>query len=73
VFGLGLALTGGALWGLQAVTTPSRAAEVALLLAANATATLLRFLLFRGWVFRPRTYSTTPGGEPAVLEMEIAR
>ena len=73
MFGLGLALTSGALWGLHAVTTPSRTAEVALLLAANAAATLLRFLLFRGWVFRPRTRSTTPDGEHAVLEMEIAR
>ena len=72
VFSLGLALTSGALWGLHAVTTPSRTTEVALLLTANAAATLLRFLLFRGWVFRPRTSSTTPDGDPAVLEMEIA-
>ncbi|TFV89933.1 bifunctional glycosyltransferase family 2/GtrA family protein [Blastococcus sp. CT_GayMR16] len=73
VFGLGLALTSGALWGLHAVTTPSRTAEVALLLGANAVATLLRFVLFRGWVFRPRTPSTTTDGLPAVLEMETAR
>jgi hypothetical protein len=46
---------------------------VALLLVANAAATLLRFLLFRGWVFRPRTPLTTPDGGPAVLEMETAR
>jgi putative flippase GtrA len=72
VFALGLALTSGALWGLHAVTTPSRAAEVALLLVANALATLLRFVLFRGWVFRPRIPSTTSDG-PAVLEMETAR
>jgi putative flippase GtrA len=72
VFSLGLALTSGALWGLHAVTTPSRTTEVALLLTANAAATLLRFLLFRGWVFRPSTSSTTPDGDPAVLEMEIA-
>jgi putative flippase GtrA len=55
VFGLGLALTSGTLWGLHAATaTPSRTAEVAVLLAANAAATLLRFVLFRGWVFRTR-------------------
>jgi putative flippase GtrA len=74
VFALGLALTSGSLWGLHAVTgTPSRTAEVALLLAANAAATLLRFVLFRGWVFRPRTPSTPADGVPAVLEMETAR
>ena len=75
VFGLGLALTGGALWGLQAVTTPSRAAEVALLLAANATATLLRFLLFRGWVFRPARQPLTadPIPDPAVPALETVR
>jgi hypothetical protein len=73
VFALGLALTSGSLWGLHAFTAaPSRAAEVALLLAANAAATLLRFVLFRGWVFRPRTAATTEG-TPAVLEMETAR
>jgi putative flippase GtrA len=73
VFCLGLALTSGSLWGLNAATaTPSRTAEVALLLAANAAATLLRFVLFRGWVFRPRTPSTRADGIPAVLEMETA-
>ena len=70
VFALGLALTSGSLWGLHAATaTPTRTAEVAVLLAANAAATLLRFVLFRGWVFRPGTPSTpTP-----VLEIETAR
>jgi putative flippase GtrA len=59
VFGLGLALTSGALWGLHAATaTPSRTIEVAALLAANAAATLLRFVLFRGWVFRSRRAAT---------------
>src|SRR4051812_37689860 len=73
VFGLGLALTTGTLAGLHAATaTPSRTVEVAALLAANAAATLLRFVLFRGWVFRPRTPSTTDDGA-AALEMETAR
>jgi putative flippase GtrA len=72
VFALGLALTSGTLWGLHAVTTPSRTAEVALLLVANAAATLLRFVLFRGWVFHPRTRSTTADGVPAA-EMETTR
>jgi putative flippase GtrA len=73
VFCLGLALTSGSLWGLHTATaTPSRTAEVALLLVANAAATLLRFVLFRGWVFRPRTPSTPADGIPAVPEMETA-
>jgi putative flippase GtrA len=71
VFALGLALTSGSLWGLHAATgAPSRTAEVAVLVTANAAATLLRFVLFRGWVFRPRTTSAHDGG-PAVIEMEI--
>src|SRR4051794_37180334 len=61
VFALGLALTSGSLWGLHAATaTPSRTAEVAVLVTANAAATLLRFVLFRGWVFRPRPVPTMP-------------
>src|SRR3954466_11493499 len=78
VFGLGLALTSGSLAILQAVTvTPSRTAELVLLVLANAAATLLRFLLFRGWVFRPRV-PALPGrlaadGTPAALEMETSR
>src|SRR6266540_2641200 len=55
VFGLGLALTSGALWLLDLVAGDAgRAAEMAALLAANAAATLLRFLLLRSWVFHPR-------------------
>ena len=74
VFGLGLALTSGSLAVLHAVDpAPARAAEVALLLAANAAATVLRFLLLRGWVFRPAAPSTTDDGVPAVRELETAR
>jgi putative flippase GtrA len=52
-FGVGLAVTSGMLAGLHAVTTqPGRAAEVAVLVVANLTATVVRFLLYRGWVFR---------------------
>jgi len=52
-FGAGLAVTSGALAGLHAVTAqPGRAAEVAVLVAANLTATVVRFLLYRAWVFR---------------------
>src|SRR4051794_7568363 len=73
VFGIGLALTSGSLAVLHAVAPgASRAAELLLLVAANAVATLLRFVLFRGWVFRPRRTST-PADATAVLEMETAR
>jgi putative flippase GtrA len=55
VFGLGLALTSGALWLLDQVAGDAgRAAEMAALVAANAAATLLRFVLLRSWVFHPR-------------------
>src|SRR4051794_15248320 len=73
VFGLGLALTSGSLAVLHTLAPgASRTAELLLLVAANAAATLLRFVLFRGWVFRPRRTST-PADATAVLEMETAR
>nr|WP_089157915.1 glycosyltransferase [Micromonospora sp. NBS 11-29] len=46
-FALGLALTSGALAVLHALTTPPRAAELAVLVVANLAATALRFLLLR--------------------------
>jgi len=52
-FGIGLAVTSGALVALHAVSArPSRAAEVAVLIAANLVATVVRSALYRGWVFR---------------------
>jgi putative flippase GtrA len=55
VFGLGLAVTSGALALLErSEARPSRATELAVLVAANAAATLLRFVLLRSWVFHPR-------------------
>ena len=52
-FGIGLAVTSGALAALHAATAqPGRAAEVAALIAANLAATVIRFALYRGWVFR---------------------
>ena len=52
VFTVGLALTSGALALLHHTTsTPARSTEVGVLVAANLTATLVRFLLFRAWVF----------------------
>ena len=48
-FGIGLALTSGALAALG--PAPGRLAEVSVLIAANLVATVLRFLLYRHWVF----------------------
>ena len=55
VFGLGLAVTSGSLLVLhRADPDPSRSLELAVLVAANVTATLLRFCLFRIWLFPDR-------------------
>ncbi|MEV6316784.1 bifunctional glycosyltransferase family 2/GtrA family protein [Streptomyces sp. NPDC051776] len=52
VFGIGLALTSGSLAALHVGGgSPSRGAELSVLIAANLAATVLRFLLLRSWVF----------------------
>jgi putative flippase GtrA len=52
VFGVGLALTSGALAALSMLSsTPARGVELSVLVLANLVATLLRFLLLRRWVF----------------------
>ncbi|MGW3286147.1 glycosyltransferase [Streptomyces sp. NPDC001002] len=52
VFTVGLALTSGSLALLHRTTpTPARSTEIGVLVAANLAATLVRFLLFRAWVF----------------------
>ena len=56
-FGAGLALTSGA---LAVLPTGGRAFEVMVLVAANLAATLLRFALYRGWVFG--SSGGSPGG-----------
>ena len=48
--GIGLALTSGSL-AMLGPARASRLAEVAVLIAANLAATVLRFLLYRYWVF----------------------
>jgi len=54
-FGAGLAVTAAALAGLHAVTArPARIVEVIVLVAATLVATVVRFILYRFWVFRPR-------------------
>jgi putative flippase GtrA len=68
VFGIGLALTSGTLALLHALAPgASRFAEVLLLLAANALATLVRFVLMRGWVFRTRPVPSSPRPASAVV------
>lgn len=55
VFGIGLALTSGSLAALGAATTePTHGTELTVLITANLAATVLRFLLFRAWVFPER-------------------
>ena len=55
VLAIGLALTSSALWLLHtAAPDTSRTVEVLALVAANVAATLVRFLLFRSWVFPRR-------------------
>ncbi|MEU0332374.1 bifunctional glycosyltransferase family 2/GtrA family protein [Streptomyces sp. NPDC006193] len=52
VLGIGLALTSGSLAALDAAAdSPAHSTELAVLVAANLAATVLRFLLLRAWVF----------------------
>jgi putative flippase GtrA len=60
-FGIGLALTSGALAALHAISAhPGRATEVTVLVAANLVATVVRFALYRSWVFRSRGSRSAP-------------
>ncbi|MFF9849092.1 glycosyltransferase [Streptomyces litmocidini] len=55
VFAIGLALTSGSLTALGAATgDPAHSTELTVLIVANLAATVLRFLLFRLWVFPER-------------------
>jgi len=55
VFGLGVALTTGSLAALDAAHPHAgRGTELLVLVVANLAATVIRFLLFRAWVFHPR-------------------
>jgi putative flippase GtrA len=84
-FGICLALTSGALAALG--PGAGRLAEVSALIAANLVASVLRFLLYRHWVFgghrgsgqrqdpgRPEhaTAATWPGRDPAIGTVEMA-
>ncbi|MFI6640312.1 glycosyltransferase [Streptomyces sp. NPDC050504] len=58
VFAIGLALTSGSLAALErASAEPAHSVELAVLIAANLAATVLRFLLLRAWVFPDRRAS----------------
>jgi putative flippase GtrA len=73
VFALGLALTSGTLALLHAADPhATQGLELTLLITANALATLLRFVLFRAWIFRGRSAAGRADVAP-VLEMESAR
>jgi putative flippase GtrA len=55
VFGMAWCITSGSLVALHsAVPHASAAEEIAVLTLANLVATILRFVLLRGWVFRTR-------------------
>ena len=65
-FAAGLVLTSGALAMLHAASpSPGRGTEVVVLVAANLAATLVRFALYRNWVFgSPRGGGTPPETSP---------
>src|SRR6478672_5992901 len=68
VFGIGLALTSGALALVHGMSgTTDRWLELATVTAANLAATAVKFLLFRLVVFRHRTVPVpAPAGDPAL-------
>ncbi|MDH6197466.1 putative flippase GtrA [Mycobacterium frederiksbergense] len=69
VFGIALAITSGSLGLLHFLAPePHRGVELGVLVAANLLATVVRFVLLRGWVFHPsRTRcATEPKRETAI-------
>jgi putative flippase GtrA len=65
-FGIGLALTSGA---LAALRSPSRGRQISVLVAANLVATVIRFVLYRTWVFgrsKPTNHNQTPNGRHSI-------
>ena len=73
-FGAGLVLSAAALMSLDAATPrPSRVVELTVLVAANLVASLVRFILYRSWVFRPRQLPPPPrvavGAAPATADL----
>lgn len=55
VFAIALGITSGSLALLHSLSAePHRLVELGVLVAANLAATVMRFVLLRGWVFHPR-------------------
>ena len=69
-FGTGLLLTSAALAALHVISSrPPRAAELAVLLTANLAATVVRFALYRRWVFRHK--APPPASPPAAALADL--
>ncbi|MFZ4152473.1 glycosyltransferase [Streptomyces pseudogriseolus] len=67
---IGLALTSGSLAALDTASSdPGHSTELAVLVAANLAATVLRFLLFRAWLFpdRPSAAAAGTGSRPPAV------
>ncbi|WP_255949633.1 bifunctional glycosyltransferase family 2/GtrA family protein [Streptomyces odontomachi] len=77
VFGIGLVLTSGSLAALHAARADApHSTELAVLIAANLAATVLRFLLLRAWVFAERRDplpAPTSAGVPDAPHADPAR
>ena len=74
VFVIGLALTSASLAVLAAAAPDApRWVELSVLVAANVGATLVRFLLFRSWVFPRRHAGTTSLPEQAGTDRKAVR
>ncbi len=68
VFALAWALTSGSLTALHLLAPGvGRTAELVVLTAANLVATVLRFVLLRGWVFRAATPATPAPATEGIL------
>lgn len=61
VFAIGLALTSGALVALHSFVEPAPTVELLVLVVANLAASVVRFVLLRGWVFHPRRTDSPRG------------
>lgn len=65
-FGIGLGLTSGSLWLLHTLEPgPHRGAEIAVLILANAVATVLRFLALRQLMGKPAGRGESTRGDLA--------
>ncbi len=74
VFAVGLALTSGSLVMLHAVApAASRPAELVVLIAATAAATVVRFALFRGWLFPAGAPGRTAARPPVATAAPASR